>query len=151
MVTLLLILFSVIMSILVFEGSNTYKKILDDKNSEENARIAMSFINMKIKQNDIAGKITVENKNDFGNTIIISYGGEEEGLFSYIYFKNNALFECYSDGELNDELSTKIVDIKNGKIEKVNDYLIKIQLDENLRTLNRFCSIRTGFERNSKQ
>ncbi len=146
MVTLLLILFSIMVVVLIFEGSNQYKKTLAIKDSEENARIALSFVNMKVKQNDIAHRVNVEEREGFGQTIIVAYGGEEEGLFSYIYFKDGALYECYSDGTLSDELSTKIVDVENGSIKLMNDNIIETSLDVNGRNLTRLSAIRSKFK-----
>ncbi len=147
MVTLLLILFAIMVSILIFEGSSTYKKVLNSKESEENARIALSFINMKIKQNDLANRVYLDYYEGFDNTIVIEYGNEEEGLFSYIYFKDGALYECYSEGVLSDELSTKIVDVNGGSLNISEDGLIESRISVNGRDISRLSAIRTKYER----
>ncbi len=147
MVTLLLILFSIMVSVLIFEGSLTYKKVLNAKESEENTRIALSFINMKIKQNDLANRVYLDSFEGFGNAIVIEYGDEEEGLFSYIYFKDGALYECYSEGVLCDELSTKIVEVSGGSLNITEDGLIESKVSVNGREVSRLSAIRTNYER----
>ncbi len=145
MVSILMILMSVMIVILIYSGANNYKRVLATKDAEENARIALSFINMKIKQNDIANMISVEDKGELGNALVIKYGGEEEGLYSFIYFKDGGLYECYSDGELDEDLSTKIVSISDGKIEQIDDKTISYSLEVSGRKINRKTTIKTSF------
>lgn len=112
MVILLMIIFAASICVLIFEGSRTYKKILDNKAQEENIRIALSYVNMRIKQNDVDGNILIAD-NDFegNNVLILKHHSEEEGLVSYIYFKDGYLWECYTDGALDHSLSSEIIAI----------------------------------------
>lgn len=112
MVILLMIIFAASICVLIFEGSRTYQKIIDNKAREENIRIALSYVNMRIKQNDIEGNITIANNDTLGdNVLILKHHGEEEGLQSYIYFKDGYLWECYTDGPLDHNLSTEIIEV----------------------------------------
>lgn len=113
MVILLMIIFAASISVLIYQGSLTYRNIIDSKNEEENVRIALSYVNMRIKQNDIVGQITVDD-NAFKDQdlLTIRHYGEEEGLLSYIYYYNGFLWECYTDGPLDHALSTEIIAIK---------------------------------------
>ncbi len=112
MVILLMILFSVAISVLIFEGSVTYRKIITNKNEEENTRIALSYVNMRIKQNDMTGHITVDQDSlDGEDVLVIHHHDDEEGLMSYIYFKDGFLWECYTDGLLDHSLSSEIIAI----------------------------------------
>lgn len=110
MVILLMILFAASISVLIFEGSVTYRNIINNKTEEENVRIALSYVNMRIKQNDVSSYIEVtENGFDGQDLLTIHHHGEEEGLHSYIYFKDGYLWECYTDGPLDHQLSTEII------------------------------------------
>lgn len=113
MVILLMILFAVSISVLIYEGSVTYRNIIDNKHAEENARIVFSYVNMRIKQHDTTGRISMDDVGYDGHpALVIAHGGEEEGLFSYIYAYDGHLWECYTDGPLDHSLSTDIIAVE---------------------------------------
>ena len=112
MVILLMIVFAVSISVLIYQGSQTYRTILRDKEMAENHRITLSYINMKIKQNDTQGAINVETYTPIvDDVLVISHHGLEKGLFTYIFFYEGALWECYTDGDLDLDISSKIIDV----------------------------------------
>lgn len=112
MVILLMIVFAVSISVLIYQGSQTYRTILSDKEMAENHRITLSYINMKIKQNDTEGAINVDAYSPVvDNVLVISHHGLEKGLFTYIFFHEGALWECYTDGDLDRNMSSKIIDV----------------------------------------
>lgn len=122
MVILLMIMFAVAISVLIYEGSVTYRNIITNKNNEENTRIAMSYINMRIKQNDILDRVTVdENAFEGEDVLTIWHHDAEEGLVSYIYLKDGILWECYTDGPLDHALSTEIIPLNDLSFETKND------------------------------
>jgi hypothetical protein len=112
MVILLMIVFAVSISVLIYQGSQTYRIILKDKELAENNRIALSYINMKIKQNDTKDAINLDSfppiKDD---VLVISHHGLEKGLITYIFFYEGALWECYTDSVLDLTISSKIIDL----------------------------------------
>ena len=90
-VMLVLVLFAFVIVMLISSGSNAYSHILGSKNAVESARVAYSFINMKVRQNDIAGRIDVV-ETAYGNALKIDVEG---GLYStYIFYSEGALYEC---------------------------------------------------------
>ncbi len=112
MVILLMIVFAVSISVLIYQGSQTYTTILSDKERAENSRIALSYINMKIKQNDTEGAIYVDHfPSILDDVLVISHHGLEKGLMTYIFFHEGALWECYTDGDLDLTISSKIIDV----------------------------------------
>lgn len=114
MVTLLLIIFAAAICILIFEGSRTYRTIITNKTQEENVRIALSYINMRIKQNDIEDHITIDPSGFEGDSVLVlKHHGDEEGLLSYIYFADGRLWECYTDGPLDPSLSSEIISVED--------------------------------------
>ncbi len=122
MVILLMIMFAVAISVLIYEGSVTYRNIITNKNNEENTRIAMSYINMRIKQNDILDRVTVdENAFEGEDVLTIWHHDAEEGLVSYIYLKDGILWECYTDGPLDHALSTEIIPLNDLSFETKKD------------------------------
>jgi hypothetical protein len=90
-VMLVLILFAFVVVTLISSGSHAYEHILDSKKATESARVAFSFVNMKVKQNDIAGRIDIVNT-AFGDALKIE---SDDGIYStYIFFSEGALYEC---------------------------------------------------------
>jgi len=112
MVILLMIVFAVSISVLIYQGSRTYRTILRDKDIAENNRIAFSYINMKIKQNDTEGAIYLDVLPPINDDVlVISHHGLEKGLMTYVFFYEGALWECYTDGLLDLAISTKIIEL----------------------------------------
>lgn len=90
MVMLLLVLFGVAIYTLIVSGSNAQEKILADKKAIENVRIAMSYLDVKVRQNDENGKISVE-----PNPInaLPSIRIQDEGYDTWIYWYQDAAWE----------------------------------------------------------
>ena len=113
MVILLMILFAISISVLIFNGSVTYRNIIDNKNQEENIRIALSYVNMRIKQNDMSDRIVVTKEAFKGEDVLsIYHHGDEEGLVSHIYYADGYPWECYTEGPIDHYLSSEIIDIQ---------------------------------------
>jgi len=104
MVMTLLVLFGMTIFSLMYTGSDTQKRIEAKKNAQMDARIASSYINVKMRQNDSAGKIELttffmEDRNDEIFAIII----HEADFFSdvyydtWIYVVDGKLYECITD------------------------------------------------------
>ncbi len=90
-VMLVMIIFALVTFIVINAGSSAYNTIIDDKQSTESARVAYSYINMKIRQNDAAGCIDVVDTH-FGDTLKIDI---ENGEYcTYIFLCDGALYEC---------------------------------------------------------
>jgi len=116
LVMILLIVITLSIFLLIEGGSNSYNSILKNKESFENARIASSYINLKIKQNTYKNNIYIkQNVVEGVEAIVINHCGVEEGLSTYIFYKNGVLYECYID---NSEIpsidySEEIVQVEN--------------------------------------
>lgn len=110
MVILLMIIFAASICVLIFEGSRTYQKILNNKDQEENIRIALSYVNMRLKQNDVKDSIEIVTDDMAqSNVLVIHHHDDEEGLKSFIYYKDGYLWECYTDKPLDHSLSSEII------------------------------------------
>lgn len=109
MVVILMIVFASAICVLIVQGSQTFERTMAQREHDENQRIAMSYINMRIKQNDVAGKIVVIEDPTWGSVLSISHQGGEVGLTTSIFYHDGALYECYSDAEISLDLSTSII------------------------------------------
>lgn len=90
-VMFVLILLSFVVFLIIRSGSNAYENIINEKHNAESARVAYSYINMKIKQNDSSGFISVIDT-EYGDTLMIDSGDGE--FCTYIFFTKGTLFEC---------------------------------------------------------
>lgn len=140
LVMIFLIIFAVASCSMIVQGSKSYNKILLNKENEENARIAFSYINMRIKQNDVKGKIYIKKQCvDNQDALVIEHSDDEEGYITYIYFDNNKLLECYTDKETKPtvELSSEVVSISNLilNIENNNEISVEIPFKINEKTI----------------
>jgi hypothetical protein len=90
-VMLVLILFAFVIVMLISSGSHAYNHILGDKKATESARVAYSYVNMKVRQNDIAGGIDVVDT-AYGNALKIDVEGGS--YCTYIFFADGNLYEC---------------------------------------------------------
>ncbi len=100
LVMFLFIVFASSIGMLIVEGQASYNKIISEKESNENRRIAFSYISKKIKQNDFAGNIQiVKQPYNNGNAIKIELQGIEEGYVTYIFCVDNELYELYISEE----------------------------------------------------
>ena len=66
----LLLLFTFGSLLLIKDGSNLYKSIIDRKDTQTDIRIATAYINNKLRQNDVSNAIRIE-KIPGGNTAIV--------------------------------------------------------------------------------
>jgi len=95
MVMLLLILFGVSISSLIYSGSQTQEKIISEKNSQIDARIAVSYMNMKIRQSDTAGMISVKKNPTTGtDSVLIEEHYEWGSLDTWIFWEDGVIYEC---------------------------------------------------------
>ena len=100
MVMTLMILFGVTMFTLAAAGSRAQEKIIEGKNAQIDARIAVSYLNVKLRQNCAAGKIRiVPCPVADGNAILIETRGEED-FDRWIFFSGGAIREylCEAGG-----------------------------------------------------
>ena len=103
MVMLLLILFGITISTLIHSGGEAQEKIISEKNAQIDARIALSYLNMKIRQNDSAEKISIEKTEITGeNAIVIkvrydSMYDDWIGYDTWIYWADGFIYECLTD------------------------------------------------------
>jgi hypothetical protein len=93
-VMLVLMLLAFLVVVVVRSGSAAYNNIIKDKENTESARVAYSYINMKIKQNDSASLISVE-KTGYGNSLKIE--SQDKAYSTYIFFSDGELYECLTE------------------------------------------------------
>ena len=83
--------------VLMDAGRRTYARILENNNQLDNARTALSYFSMRIRQNDEAGGIAfTKNAINGSDAVVLKHSGDEEGLLTYIFFNDGKLMEIYT-------------------------------------------------------
>lgn len=123
MVMTLMILFGLSIFTIISSGAAAQKKINADKETEINARIAMSYVTVKIRQNDEAGKIIVEKNPVTGlNSLVIR---ERTGMDEYdkwIFYYNNGIYEFWGLPDQPPSLDLSFTILENDGLNYSVDY-----------------------------
>lgn len=84
-------------AVLMNSGKNAYERILENNNQLENARIAISYLGMRIRQNNSIGAVTLIPKG-IGNSDVIRlrHSGDFDGMVTYIFYDEGQLKEIYT-------------------------------------------------------
>lgn len=95
LVMLLLALFGITVMALIQSGSSAYKKIADNRTAETNARVALAYLEVRLRQNDAQGSIAIK-ENPFapGNALVLHEQFEGEVYDTWVYFLDGTLYEC---------------------------------------------------------
>lgn len=123
----LLTLFTICIFVLIATGNNTEEKIIVQNEIKNNARIASSYINVKLKQNDISNKIMIkENPNTQRDALVIQEGMLQKKTDTWIYYDQGYLLECVTDSNSSptNDVATKIAKV-DGFTVSMEDQKIK--------------------------
>lgn len=125
LVMMLMTLFAISVSFIIIQGKSTFERVTENKVQDENARIALSYVNKRLKQNDEFGGVDViENAVEGLTALRISHESYESGLFTYIYYYKGLMYECYTEIEPTIQLSTKIIPVDNLNFEKEGNQIV---------------------------
>lgn len=121
-VMFVLILLCFVVFLIVSSGSSAYENILAEKQNTESARVAYSYINMKVKQNDSKSLINVVST-EYGNTLKIDTTDGE--FVTYIFFSDGTLYECLTKSGTQPEkaIANKIMELYGFDIECDGKYI----------------------------
>ena len=127
-VMIVLIFMAFLVFLVVRSGSSSYNKILTDKQNTESARVAYSYINMKIKQNDSASRISVADTR-YGAALRIDSGAYS----TYIFFAQGRLYECLTKGDPPEaDAANAITKLSGFEVSKKGRYIrIKLSSEKN--------------------
>lgn len=116
MVMMLMIVFGLTMFTLIGAGSNTQEKIIDNKNAQSDARIAMSYINVTLRKHDTEKGIFIEKIKKSGKNAILLREYSTDGTYdTWIYFSDGKILECtvLSGEQPDDSYAFEIVEIED--------------------------------------
>lgn len=115
LVMMLFIIFTASIGILIIEGQKSYENLIASRSANENERIALSYIHMKLRQNNGRDTVSLLYDETLQKDVIrIVHQGEEEGFVTYIVYDEGSLYECYQDENEKPEISLgeKITEVR---------------------------------------
>jgi hypothetical protein len=98
MVMMILALFGITIYTLIAAGADTQKRIMNQKDAQADARVALSYINVRLRQNDAEGRIGVERIDLTGeNAIVLRERSKFRDSDTWIYCYEGRIYECMVD------------------------------------------------------
>ncbi|HBC31286.1 MAG TPA: hypothetical protein DC024_08605 [Clostridiales bacterium] len=130
---MLLSLIIVILSVMIITlGKNIYDNINEDRNTNYELQVSLSYIANKIRQSDKNEAVEIKELNGI-NAVVINEVYDEEKYQTWIYFYDGAIYEMFTDADNAFELSDgmKVVKAELFEIEKLKDNLYKFTAASN--------------------
>ena len=105
LVLMILVIFSITVFSLLFLGSNTYDKLIADKNNEADARIVLSTYNTRLRQYDYNGGCSIKSlewQNHQVKALVLSEEADPETMINtWLIWDKGVLWEALT---INDEI-----------------------------------------------
>lgn len=92
LVLALICVFGAMLFSLIISGSEAYRRLEDNRLMENDARVAMSYLHVKLRQNDklgLVGSVQLDN----GREALTLISPESELMLTYIFFQDGHLYE----------------------------------------------------------
>lgn len=129
----MLLLFFLCISALftILSGAKVYENIGNRMDDNFSSVTALSYISNKVKQNDMAGMVSVENIEGIPILQLVEVY-DEEVYNTWIYCRDGELKElfCSKDSGLTLDDGMHIMDLKKMSFEMIEDDLLKIQTSQ---------------------
>lgn len=110
LVMLLMVAFTAATALIIIQGKLAFERVTENKAQDENARIALSYVNKRIRQSDQNGGIQLMDNGVEGKEALVIKNDLD--FNTYIFFYDGILYECYTDEEPTVELSTPLVPLE---------------------------------------
>lgn len=128
--TMLLLIFLVMSALFtILFGAKTYENIENRMNESFSSTTALSYISNKIKQNDNAGMVLVDNIQDISVLKLVEVY-DKDVYNTLIYCKDGKLKELFSsaDSKLTLDDGIDIMELEGISFENIEKNLIKIEI-----------------------
>lgn len=126
LVMILLMLFGLSTFMLVVSGSNAYATTVSERDNLADRRVALSYIDNKIRQHDQQKAVEVrKNKLNGGVAIVLKEGQGENAFETWIYENDGLLREAYlkKGVPLSDDMSFEICKIDHFDVRREKNLL----------------------------
>lgn len=131
-ILLLFFIIAIISLMVILLGKDIYSSINEDRISNYEKRVSLSYVANKTRQSDKENNIRIENLNGI-NAIVINEKYDEAVYETWIYHYDNAIYEMFTDEgvKFNLDDGMRIMEIDNFNIELINDNLYKFKATSN--------------------
>ena len=119
LVMLMLVVFSISTYTLVVSTASSYGKNYSDMDAKDNLRLALSYIDLKIKQSDKKGVYVLEKAIEDRDVIVVEDEIKREIYQNIIYFKEGFLKEMLI------KKGTNLSEVEGFEIAKIRDMTVK--------------------------
>ena len=143
---MLLYLFIVVLSVMIISlGKNIYDNINEDRNTNYELRVSLSYIANKIRQSDKNGAVEIKELHGV-NALVINEVYVEENYQTWIYFHDGAIYEMFIDEETSFDLTDgmKVVEADLFNIEEINHNLYKFTAISNEESSDLYLSMNSN-------
>lgn len=131
LVMVLIVIFGLSTFTLVVSGNNAYQNIIEKKALNSELRVAVSYLDMKLRQGDSQGEIHVKKiPNNYNNAIVIQELVEGKTYETWIYFNKGKLREAFI------LQGTPIVDQTSFAIAEIDGFDIRYDKNDGLMNFN---------------
>lgn len=108
-------LFAIVMFVLIFSGSSVYHRVVERKKVLGNARTALHYVDVYVRQADAQNGVRVEQLPSGRNALALDLSEEAQGYTRWMFFEGGTLWECITTRGNWPEaaLSERIIDAQN--------------------------------------
>lgn len=130
LVMLMLVVFSISTYTLVVSTASSYGKNYSDMDAKDNLRLALSYVDLKIKQSDKKGVYVLEKAIEDKDVIVVEDDIKGEIYQNIIYFKDGFLKEMLikKGTNLNEVEGFEIAKIMDMRVKKTGNGLINLSI-----------------------
>lgn len=125
-IILLFLMITIMSLIIILFGKDIYSSINEDRASNYEKRVSLSYVANKIRQSDKKNNVRIESL--YGeNAVVINEKYDDVVYETWIYFYDNAIYEMFTDEgvKFNLEDGMKVMEVESFVIEEIYENLYK--------------------------
>lgn len=147
LILLLFLLIVVLSSMIVILGKDIYTNIIDDRESNYNLRVSLSYITNKIRQGDKENSVFLDSIND-NQALVIRENYDGLNYDTWIYYYDGYIYEILVEEgqEFFEEDGMKIIYVEDFNISKENENLYKFYVKNDNKYVDLYININSKEE-----
>lgn len=142
----ILTVFAVCSYTLLSVGTESFSSIQEKREQGSNTRLAMSYITMRVRQNDAAGQVSVRQILGSG-ALVITETYDDTDYETIVFFKDGALYEVFQEASiaLEPAAGELITRVEAVYISETEDGNINIQVIDGQESLETSLTLRAAY------
>lgn len=131
----IMLLFFMIVSMsfmIILTGKNIYSSINEDRSTNYEKRVSLSYVANKVRQNDKDGSVKIQSLNG-NNAVVIKEQYDDATYETWIYHFDGAIYEMFTDegSAFNPDDGMMVMEAESFSIEEINRNLYKFTATSN--------------------